>query len=273
MTAAAACLVCGALVLAGGRRSGTLLWRWLNSVAGAAGRAPPRPTGPALELLFALLSGGAATVLGGPVAGVAGAVVAAMVRRGLGTARATRVAASRRSAEVELLAALASDLRAGRHPALALGALDVAAGGALHATLTEARAALALGGDVGAALRRGAHDAGSAIGRLAAAWQVSEGSGAPLADLLSRVEADVRAVARLHQSADVELAGARATGALLAALPLLGVVLGQAMGAAPVHALLHTPLGAGCVLSGLILEVAGLVWIGRLTRNALGPGR
>jgi len=174
----------------------------------------------------------------------------------------------RRSAEVEVLAALSAELRAGRQSGPALAAAQAVAAPALALALTSARSAAAGGGDVALALRQEPDDGGG-LTQLAAAWQVSLGTGAPLAEVVSRVEAELRAVSTLQLKADVELAGARATGGLLASLPALGVILGQAMGAHPLHILLHTRVGAACTACGLVLELAGMAWVARLTGAAV----
>ncbi len=268
---AAGCLIGAALVLAGwparpirvarpARPAGPLRLAWPA--------ARWRPTG---RVALGACSVGAGCVAGlaaGPVAAVLATVSTTLAARHVRTSRAERAAAAGRSGEIEALAALGAELRSGRQPVGALAAVE--APGGLGAALAAARAAAALGGDVAAAVRRDA-PAGGVQQRLAAAWQVSELTGAPLAAVVDRVEADARSAAGVRQHAHVELAGARATGGLLAALPALGVGLGQAMGAHPVRVLLHTPLGALCAGCGLALEVAGLAWIGRLTRTAIGP--
>lgn len=202
----------------------------------------------------------------GPVAGLLATVCSAVLGEGLRARRAAAAALARRSAELELLSALAAELRAGRHPAAALAAVPAPADAGLESALAAARATAALGGDVGASLRRGATS--SALAKLAAAWQLSEDCGAPLADLLAQVATDLRSTVELHRTADVELTGARATGLVLAVLPLLGVALGAAMGANPMKVLLHSSAGAGLVVAGLVFETAGLAWVRRLTNGA-----
>jgi tight adherence protein B len=105
---------------------------------------------------------------------------------------------------------------------------------------------------------------GEALERLAAAWQVSDSSGAPLADVLERLDADLAARRRRRVSAAAELGTATATVRLLALLPLLGLGLGYALGADPVHVLLHTGVGAVCAVTALALQVVGLWWAERI---------
>lgn len=182
-------------------------------------------------------AGVGAAVVAGPVAGAACATYA-LLAVGAWFGRARSNAANRtRAAAVEALATVVGDLRAG----LPIDAAAAAVAGATR--------------------------------RLAAAVQVAERVGAPLADLLERVERDLRAEHRVRQSVQAETAGVRATGYLLAALPAAGIGLGYGMGADPLSMLLHTPPGAACVLSAVALQCAGLVWTSQLCKRAVGADR
>jgi tight adherence protein B len=65
------------------------------------------------------------------------------------------------------------------------------------------------------------------------------------------------------------MAGPKASGTVLAVLPLLGVVLGEGMGARPTHVLLASSLGQTLLAIGTSLISAGLYWIARLTSRAV----
>jgi hypothetical protein len=97
-----------------------------------------------------------------------------------------------------------------------------------------------------------------------AAWRLAERTGAPIADLVERVEADARAMDRASAAAAAQAAGARATAWLLAGLPVGGIVLGYSIGADPLAVLLHTPIGAACAVGAIVLQVAGLAWADRI---------
>lgn len=99
-----------------------------------------------------------------------------------------------------------------------------------------------------------------------AAWRVSEQTGCPLAEVLDRVEADLRQTHRLRLDLTAHQAGARATALLLAVLPLGGVGLGYGIGIDPGALLLHTPLGAVCAVCASCLQIGGLIWTARLSR-------
>ena len=113
-------------------------------------------------------------------------------------------------------------------------------------------------------------DPADRIGALArAAVRLAEQTGAPLADLLERIEADARAMDRGLAAAAAQAAGARATAMLLAGLPLGGIALGYGIGVDPLAVLLRTPIGAGCAVGAIVLQLAGLAWADRLSGSAL----
>jgi Flp pilus assembly protein TadB len=126
--------------------------------------------------------------------------------------------------------------------------------------------------DAAAALRAGALVADlppiadpAVAAKVRAAFAVAERTGAPLADLLDRVEEQLRAAARIAARASAEAAGARATALLLLLLPVGGVGLGQAIGVRPLDVLLRTPIGVACLLAALALQAAGVGWTARIS--------
>ena len=76
------------------------------------------------------------------------------------------------------------------------------------------------------------------------------------------------ALKRWWWSADAQLsaslAGTRATAAILACLPVLGVLLGQLIGARPVRFLFSGGPGGVLLLIGVTLISAGLIWADRI---------
>ena len=60
------------------------------------------------------------------------------------------------------------------------------------------------------------------------------------------------------------MAGARATAAILAALPVLGVALGELLGASSTT-FLTRGAGGWVLLAGVGLLCAGVLWSGRIT--------
>jgi tight adherence protein B len=61
------------------------------------------------------------------------------------------------------------------------------------------------------------------------------------------------------------MAGARATATILAGLPVLGVLLGQLIGARPLSFLLSGHGGGWLLVVGLTLACGGLLWSDRIT--------
>lgn len=94
---------------------------------------------------------------------------------------------------------------------------------------------------------------------LAAAWNVAELSGAPLAPTLERFAGALRALEALAERRGVLLAGPRSTVRLVVALPPLALVLGTLLGFDPVPVLL-SPFGAVLTVMGTGMLLAGTAW-------------
>ncbi|MDT0413149.1 MULTISPECIES: type II secretion system F family protein [Streptomyces] len=191
-----------------------------------------------------------------------------VVRRVRRTRAEARARAARADAVVVLCGLLAGEVRAGSGPAEAL-AHAVNACGELGPARADILAAARFGGDVPAALRQAARVPGAeGLVGLAACWRVALDRGAGLAVGLERLERAL--LADRDQRADLlaQLSGARATAGLLAALPLLGLLLGSAVGAAPLRVLFGSAPGFVCLVIGSGLEAAGVWWCLWLVRQA-----
>ncbi|MEU0805424.1 type II secretion system F family protein [Streptomyces sp. NPDC005970] len=176
----------------------------------------------------------------------------------------------RAAAVIELCGAVAGELRAGRQP---VEALLAAPPGPIGEHWGLVSAAARFGGDVPEALRRAARAPGAeGLTGVAACWQVAVDEGAGLAAGLDRVAAALRAERDHRQHLRAKLAGPRATAVLLMLLPVFGLGMGAALGADPLHVLLHTPAGLACLLVGGLLEWAGFAWTARVIRTAAGQG-
>ncbi|GLZ32967.1 hypothetical protein Lesp02_51550 [Lentzea sp. NBRC 105346] len=126
-----------------------------------------------------------------------------------------------------------------------------------------------LGGDVNRTL----HDLAPqhphlALTQLARAWQVSTRYGVALAEVLDATRQDLAQRAAFARQLESRMAGPRASAAVLAALPLLGLLLGQASGAEPAHVLFATVPGQTLLVLGALLTAAGLLWTTGLTTKA-----
>ncbi|WP_424888403.1 type II secretion system F family protein [Streptomyces sp. XH2] len=219
--------------------------------------------------LTCLPVGGGVALLGASLLPLAAALVAVpLVRRWLAARREQGERERREAAVIELCGTVAGDLRAGRQPGQALAGVPA---GDLGPQWAAVAAAARFGGDVPEALRAVAVCPGAeGLHGVAACWRVAVDGGAGLASGLERVAAALSAERDQREELRSQLAGARSTAVMLALLPVLALLMGSALGAAPLRVLLHTPAGLGCLLLGGLLESAGIAWTGRIVRAAAG---
>ena len=118
---------------------------------------------------------------------------------------------------------------------------------------------------------RDTHGGAVAESTRPATTAIAERSGAPLADVLDRLDAHLRAVDRARAVASGQAAGARVSAGLLGAMPVAGVGLGVVVGIDAWQVLLHTPLGALAVGVAVALQLAGLAWAARLATVQVTP--
>ncbi|WP_410819943.1 hypothetical protein [Micromonospora sp. 050-3] len=214
-----------------------------NDVWGPATPAPVRTKRSTARVLpvVGLLGGGVGAVVGGPVAAVALAGYGTLAVRAALRWRANRGAERDRRRGLDQLCGLAADLRAGLPIPHALDVTAVESDGANR-------------------LRQ----------LTSAAVRLADRTGAPLAELVERIEADARATDRGLAAAAAQAAGARATAWLLAALPIGGIGLGYGIGVDPMAVLLHSTVGGACAVAAVALQAVGLLWAERLGAT---PGR
>ncbi|MER5829938.1 type II secretion system F family protein [Streptomyces sp. NPDC002130] len=199
---------------------------------------------------------------------VLGAAGVPLLRRARLAGRARRHQERRTDAVIALCGALAGEVRAGRQPGEALLRAARDCGGLADAQSTVLAAAR-FGGDVPDTLATAARQPGAeGLRGLAACWRVAVDQGAGLAAGLDRLAAALRAERDQRCDLRAQLAGARATAVMLAGLPALGLLIGTALGADPLHVLLHTGAGLGCLAAGGVLEGLGLWWVRRIVRGA-----
>jgi tight adherence protein B len=203
------------------------------------------------------MGGGFPLRLAGPGVVLAGAGGGAVALRRAGRRRAARVEEAARV--LEACEEVAGELSAGVAPGLAL---ERAA--ARWPALGPVASAQRFGGSVPGALRSVASRPGAAdLTLVAAAWQLSERSGAGLAEALASVAEGLRQQQRTRRVVAAELASARATARLIAGLPILTLATGSGIGS-PVSFLLGTGPGLLCLAGGLALAFVGLGWIERI---------
>jgi tight adherence protein B len=167
---------------------------------------------------------------------------------------------------------LVAELRSGAHSVTAAESAAKDAGAPADAVLTAIATTARLGGDLTSVQQRFAADNPvlmPVLRPLIHAWTLAHQHGLPLADVLDAVRRDVAGRVRFAHKIRARMAGPKASGTVLAVLPLLGVLLGEAMGARPVHVLLTSSLGQTLLAFGTTLICAGLYWIDRLTSRAV----
>ena len=236
-------------------------------------REPPtggaRPTTTALAAAV-VAGGGLLMAMHVPLSLVVVTAVAVVaVHRVRRTRREARATDDRRAATVEVTFALAGELRAGRTTAEALAAVAAGAGPLEPGFAAAARTVLA-GGDAFEELRHLADPSGAErLRSVVAAWSVAAAAGGRVAVVLERLGEAMESEDELRRELDAAMAGPRATMALLALLPVLGLALGQAVGARPVQLLLHRPLGWLLLAGATVLDLGGVVATRAIARTAL----
>lgn len=108
---------------------------------------------------------------------------------------------------------------------------------------------------------------------LAAAWEIATTIGAPLAEVLRIIAESLRDAASAADDVRIALAEPAGTARLLLWMPLAGLLLGFALGFDTIGVIVGNPLGAACVVAGLLLVLAARLWTRRLLRRAApAPG-
>lgn len=164
------------------------------------------------------------------------------------------------------LEVLVGELRAGAHPVHAFATAAAESAGAVRRSLQGVATRARLGADVAAGLRCAAATSPVPVywDRLAVCWQLAGEHGLAMSALMRAARRDIVDRQRFTDRVEAGLAGARATATILAGLPLLGVLLGQLVGADPVGFLLGGGLGGWLLLVGAVLLGAGILWSDRI---------
>lgn len=226
---------------------------------------------------------------------VAVVVVAVVATAGAALARGRRERAAVRAeqAAVEGLGVLVAELRAGRPPAEAFATAGRHCG---HPVVG------AILGRLGRSLRLGDHlsvwgvagerpprtTPGLSVSRVARPghegtspdlprWQVrliagaslSQRTGCGLAEVVAAVESDLARNDKQRADLRATAAGHRATVALLAGLPILGLAMGSGIGAEPLQILTTTAIGHVLLVIGVALELLGLAWSRGMSQRAM----
>lgn len=240
-------------------------------VAGAAALAEPAPARRVSDCgrtpvsqripVTAVCAAAGVVVLGRVTLAVAGAMAGATAIHMLRARRAASAERRRRAAAAAYLGAVSTNLQAG-------------------ATLPDAlaRAGEQVGeAQVRADAMRIAHQARTGarleprvpeLERLGVLWTLSVSRGVPLAKLIAALRDDIDHANRHRDATRAALAGPQTTAAVLAALPVAGVLMGTAMGASPVAFLTGGGLGGVLLVAGTALVCAGVLVSRRIIQGA-----
>ncbi len=250
------------------------VWFFIPSGAAALRRILPRPVrggDPAGRFgggwkLYALLSAvlGLVGVLVRPVAPLAAVnLVAATLVWVVAARLRQRRALARVKAVVRAAQVIESLLGLGHVPATALA---LASGEC--PILEPVVAAQGMGGEPWEVLESlAAVDGQAGLAEIGHGWRVAQITGASMKESLEQVRRNLEESADLATIVAGELAGPRTTGQMLAVLPVIGLVMGFALGADPLAFFTGYLPGRACFLAGLGLVSCGVVWSEILTNR------
>ena len=222
-----------------------------------------------IRVAIALVVGLALLGAGPPVAALA------LATASLGPTVARRILARRRADRrdtqlPEFLERLASSMRAGN----ALGSAVVATARSTPDPLGHELARVAdeveHGAGLVAALARwgGRPEAGPQVALTAAALGLAAACGGEVARSVDRVATTLRERRELRHEVHALATQARASAAVLAAIPLGFTALVASVDRAAVSFLVTSPIGLLCLSGGLFLEAVGAGWMARIVRSA-----
>ena len=207
------------------------------------------------------------------VGGVHGLLAAAMVvllfrRRRASASRDEQMQVERRKL-LDGIDIVIGELKIGAHPSAAAEAAAAECTGVVAEVLAVAAARSRLGGSGADGIEAADTTITAELARIGQAWRVAETHGLALAELLTAARTDLLGRLRFRSRTESSLAGARATGNVLAGLPVLGILLGQLMGAAPLKVLFGGGTGGVLLVVGTAFACAGLLWTDAITSKVV----
>ncbi|ANE03029.1 type II secretion system F family protein [Corynebacterium crudilactis] len=104
--------------------------------------------------------------------------------------------------------------------------------------------------------------------RLGHLWETSERHGIPLVALIDQMRSRISSKQRHRESTKAALQGPQATAVILTVLPLVGVLMGTAMGANPLGILTGGGIGGLLLVVGVGLDAAGFVITHKILQSA-----
>ena len=192
----------------------------------------------------------------------AGGTAMMMLRR----MRARRQAAWQRAESATMLTLIVGELQAGATMGAALTAcLPTLTEPELRREITVAARRCATGGSAGAELEQSPILALSLMGH---AWRIAETNGMALAGVLDNIRHRIDHQNRHESRTKAALQGANATAIVLALLPLLGMVMGHAIGVNVPAFLTSGGVGGLILIAGVSAECAGILWSDHIIQKA-----
>ncbi len=213
---------------------------------------------------------GAGAVVALIAAGPAAAGVAVLVVGG-GPVAAVRALRGRGDRRIEaslpaVLEEVARALRAGSSLLEALRAASRSVGGRLGADVATAVTAVDRGGGLADELDRWAvRRPVTGVRLTVAALALGAETGGPQARAIDAVAATLRDREAVRHEAHALASQARASAAVMGVTPVLFAVIATALDRRVAHVLLATPLGIGCLVTGLALDAVAGLWMARIT--------
>ncbi len=206
----------------------------------------------------------AATVVAGPSGLLAAAMLASTVAL-LASRMLDRRRRRRGMPEIlRGLRALGRELRSGADPLTAARGAAAAATGAGGLLLDSLVVLMRTVDESPARAARSPDDPAGVLAFLSSGWLLSRRHGVAFGRVVTAVADELSDQLAADQTRTAQLAGPRMSGYVMAALPLMGVVLGAGMGVDPVAVLLGSPLGNLLLVIGVALLCAGLLWSARI---------
>lgn len=166
---------------------------------------------------------------------------------------------------------LVADLQAGARPAEALARAAAELDERAPKEVAEAIAAgtsQARWGTSPAATFSAAAEHSPDLASVGHLWELAERHGVKLTGLLSQIRDRLSARNSHDDATAASLNGPQASAVILMALPLAGLAMGTAMGAAPLGLLLGGGLGGVLLVAGTGLVCAGFLWSQRIISGA-----
>lgn len=104
----------------------------------------------------------------------------------------------------------------------------------------------------------------SGLSQLAIAWDLSDDTGAPLADLVEQILKTIERDEKSNALIQTETAGVKATVFVLGLLPIIGIFLAAMLGINVLSWFFSGVIGFICLFVGTMLELLGILWVRKM---------